>query len=81
MASDKVRFVGEPVAICLGRTRAEAEDLAQSVVVTYDELRPLSDLSQSADPAFEPIHPGWTKNVFLESTIESGDQSNFLSGS
>jgi carbon-monoxide dehydrogenase large subunit len=73
MASDKVRFVGEPVAICLGRTRAEAEDLAQSVVVAYDELRPLSDLSQSTDPAFEAIHPGWTQNVFLETTIEAGD--------
>ena len=28
LARDKVRFVGEMIAICIGRTRAEAEDAA-----------------------------------------------------
>ena len=33
LATDRVRFVGQPVAICLAPTREEAEDLAQSVLV------------------------------------------------
>ncbi len=73
LANDKVRFVGEPIAICLGRTRAEAEDVAQSVEIEFDELAPVSDLSQSDDPAIPPIHPGWSQNVFLESHVDVGD--------
>lgn len=73
LANDRVRFVGEPIAICLGRSRAEAEDLAEQIEVDYRELPAVSDLSQSRDPAFPPIHPGWTQNVFLESKIDVGD--------
>lgn len=73
IASDKVRFVGEPIAICLGRTRAEAEDLAQQVIVEYEELPAISDLSQSRDPAFPAIHAGWDENVFLETHLDVGD--------
>jgi carbon-monoxide dehydrogenase large subunit len=73
LANDKVRFVGEPIAVCLGRTRAEAEDLAQTVFVEYDELPAVSDLSQCRDPSFPAIHPGWTDNLFLETHIDVGD--------
>ena len=73
IANDKVRFVGEPIAICIGRTRAEAEDVAQSVEVDFEELGVISDLSQSSDHSLPPIHPGWTENVFLESVIDTGD--------
>ena len=73
LANDKVRFVGEPIAICLARTRAEAEDLAQQVIVEFDELPAVSDLSQCRDPAYPPIHPGWTDNLFLETQINVGD--------
>lgn len=73
LANDKVRFVGEPIAICLARTRAEAEDLAQQVIVEFDELPAVSDLSQCRDPAYPPIHPGWTDNLFLETHFDVGD--------
>jgi aerobic carbon-monoxide dehydrogenase large subunit len=73
LANDKVRFVGEPIAICLGRTRAAAEDLAQQVFVEFEELPAVSDLSQCRDPAYPPIHPGWTENLYLETQIDVGD--------
>lgn len=73
IANDKVRFVGEPIAICLGRTRAEAEDLAQQVMVEFEELPAVSDVSQCRDPAYPPIHPGWTENLYLETQIDVGD--------
>jgi carbon-monoxide dehydrogenase large subunit len=80
LADSKARFVGEPIAICLGRTRAEAEDLAQQVLIEYDELRPVSDLSQCRDPQFTPIHPGWTDNLFLETQIDVGDVETARAG-
>ena len=73
LANDRVRFVGEPIAICLGRTRAEAEDLAQAVFVEFEELPAVSDLSQCRDSAYPPIHPGWSDNLFLETSIDVGD--------
>ena len=38
LASQKVRQVGELIAMCVGRTRAEAEDVAASVEVDLEEL-------------------------------------------
>src|SRR5258707_11796620 len=38
LATDKVRQVGEPVAMCVGRTRAEAEDIAACVELDLEEL-------------------------------------------
>src|SRR2546423_1817008 len=43
LAHGKVRFVGEPVAMCVAKTRAEAEDLAEQVEVDFDELPALVD--------------------------------------
>jgi aerobic carbon-monoxide dehydrogenase large subunit len=73
IANDKVRFVGEPIAICVGATRAEAEDIAQSVVIEFDELPPVTDIAQCDDPSIPPLHPGWSQNVFLESHVDVGD--------
>ena len=57
LADTKVRFVGEPIAICLGGSRAEAEDLAGQVMVEFEELRPVSDLSQSPRPGVSADPP------------------------
>src|SRR5262245_38666963 len=38
LACDKVRYVGELVAICVAPSRAQAEDIADSVTVDYEEL-------------------------------------------
>src|SRR4051812_21421004 len=38
LAKDKVRHVGETVAMCVGATRGEAEDIAAQVRVDYEEL-------------------------------------------
>src|SRR6185503_1034558 len=44
LARDKVRHVGEPIAMCVGATRGEAEDLAALVRVHYDELPAVVDM-------------------------------------
>ena len=38
LATDKVRYVGELVAMCLAPTRAEAEDIAAAVSLDFEEL-------------------------------------------
>ncbi len=43
LAHDKVRFVGEAIAMCVAPTRAEAEDLTEQIEVEFDELPVLID--------------------------------------
>ena len=44
LATDKVRHVGEAIAVCVRRARAEAEDLAAAVEIDFDELPPVVDM-------------------------------------
>nr|WP_210255328.1 xanthine dehydrogenase family protein molybdopterin-binding subunit [Ancylobacter pratisalsi] len=70
LASDKVRFVGEPVAMVLAETRAEAEDLAELVVVDYDELGANFDMLRAVTSEAARIHEDWPDNIFLTSQAE-----------
>jgi carbon-monoxide dehydrogenase large subunit len=47
LALDRVRFVGEPVAVVVAATRAEAVDASELVVVDYERLPALVDLEES----------------------------------
>jgi aerobic carbon-monoxide dehydrogenase large subunit len=44
LATDQARFVGEPVALVVAETRAQAVDAAELVDVDYDELDAVSDM-------------------------------------
>ncbi len=47
MAQGMVRFVGEPVAVVLAESRAEAVDAAEAVIVETDPLPPVIDLDDA----------------------------------
>jgi carbon-monoxide dehydrogenase large subunit len=59
LAGDKVRQVGEMVAMCMAATRAEAEDLAAQVYVDYDELPAVVDMLAARGPASAQVHAHW----------------------
>lgn len=65
LADDRVRFVGEPVAMTFAPTRAEAEDLAEMVQVDYDELPVYVDVNAAQAATSNFIHDGWKDNVFV----------------
>ncbi len=75
LAKDKVRQVGELVAMCVAPTRAEAEDIAQQVMVEYDEIPSVVDMltARTSPPAL--VHEHWGDNVFLTSK-KTGDLSH-----
>jgi aerobic carbon-monoxide dehydrogenase large subunit len=68
LAADKVRHVGEPIAMCMAPSRAEAEDMAALVEVTYEELPAVSDMLAARRPGAPLLHEHWGDNLFL--TIE-----------
>ncbi len=72
LAHDKVRFVGEAIAMCVAPTRAEAEDLAELIDVEFDELPVLVDAHAARQEPAVRIHEEWPDNSFLTLNFESG---------
>jgi aerobic carbon-monoxide dehydrogenase large subunit len=50
LAIDRVRFVGEPVAVVVAQTRAQAMDAADAVAVDYEPLPPVIDPEAALEP-------------------------------
>ena len=49
-ATDKVRFVGEPVAVVVAGDRYLAEDAAELVEIDYEPLPPVVDVEKAGTP-------------------------------
>jgi len=79
LVTDKIRHVGELVAMCVADTRAEAEDIASQVTVDYDLLPAVVDMLDAQLPDAPRIHDSWSDNIFLEvgydGDIETSAQS------
>ncbi len=72
LAHEKVRFVGEAIAMCVAPTRAEAEDLSEQIEVEFDELPVLIDAQAARMESTVRVHEQWNDNVFLTLNYESG---------
>jgi carbon-monoxide dehydrogenase large subunit len=70
LAFEKVRQVGELLAMCVGDTRAAAEDLAAMVDVDFEELPAVHDMLAARRPDSALVHEHWGHNVFLETFVE-----------
>lgn len=66
LATDKLRHVGELVAMCVADTRAQAEDIAAQVVLEYDELPAVVDMLKAMEPDSAQVHDTIKRNIFLE---------------
>jgi carbon-monoxide dehydrogenase large subunit len=75
LAIDKVRFVGELVAMCVANTRAEAEDLAGAVHLELYELPPVVDMLRGRQPDAPLVHDTWEDNLFLKSEVPADVES------
>ncbi len=73
LATDRVRFVGEPVALVVAETDTQATDAAEAVVVDYDPLPAVVDPVAATDPDAPLVIPGSTSNVVLSMTGPADD--------
>src|SRR6266508_2401467 len=73
LATDRVRYVGEPVAAIAAVTRAAAEDAAERVVVEYDPLPAALTPEAALAPGGAPIHPELGDNIVYETRLGGGD--------
>ena len=71
LAQGKVRFAGECVALCIAPTRAEAEDIAEDVVLDMEALAVVTDSLASRRNDAARIHEEWNDNLFLTTFIDA----------
>lgn len=67
LASGKVRYVGEPVAVVLTELANQGEDAAEKVIIDYDMLETLVDMEQ-AMTSTTLIYEECGSNVVFDST-------------
>jgi carbon-monoxide dehydrogenase large subunit len=70
LARDKVRFVGEPVVMGFAPTRAEAEDLLETVQVQYEELPAYADVLSAMQATDNLVHEQWKDNAFVTLSVD-----------
>jgi 2-furoyl-CoA dehydrogenase large subunit len=73
LAIDRVRYVGEPVAVVLARNRDTAEDALEQIAVEYRSLPPIVDPEAAAWPDAPLLHPAVGSNVISERAFRYGD--------
>ncbi|MFT5181211.1 MAG: carbon-monoxide dehydrogenase large subunit, partial [Alphaproteobacteria bacterium] len=73
LAVDHVSWQGEAVAAVVANSRAEAEDGAALVEVSYEELPAVTDAETAADPSTHVIHPELGDNIAFDNAVEAGD--------
>ncbi len=73
LAIDRVRYVGEPVAVVLARDRDTAEDALERIVVDYRPLPPIVEPEAAIQPDASLLHPAVGSNVISERIFRYGD--------
>ena len=74
LATDKVRFMGDPVAIVVAESRYLAEDGCELVEVEYDDLPPVVNAAFALDPSSPPLFANLGDNIARpHSRSEFGD--------
>ena len=63
LATDRARYVGDPVAFLVAADRYAAEDLAALVRVDYRPLPSVATVEDALAPGAPQLHPQWTSNV------------------
>jgi carbon-monoxide dehydrogenase large subunit len=73
IAVERACWQGEAVAAVVADTRAQAEDAAELVAVSYEELTPVTDPETALDPGTPVIHPELGDNLTFERKHEAGN--------
>ncbi len=81
LATDRVRYAGEPVAVVLAADRARAEDGAEAVVVDIAEAPAVTSIDQVRAGGAAVVHDEAPDNILLDSTLFSDDLEAVLESS
>ena len=80
MAVDRACWQGEAVVAVVARTRAEAEDAAELVEVSWRPLPAVTEMETALDAATPVIHPELGDNLAFERRLDAGAVDEALAG-
>ncbi|HZT48913.1 MAG TPA: xanthine dehydrogenase family protein molybdopterin-binding subunit [Hyphomicrobiaceae bacterium] len=72
LAVDRACWAGEPVAMVVARSRAEAEDACELIRVEWEELPAVADKRAALEPGTPVIHPAIGDNLAYRKVIDNG---------
>ena len=78
LPTDKVRFVGDPVAIVVAETLAQAKDAAEAVFVDIEALPAVTDARAAAQPGAPLLYDDAPGNICLD--YRFGDSAKVAEG-
>ncbi|HXW54146.1 MAG TPA: xanthine dehydrogenase family protein molybdopterin-binding subunit [Candidatus Cybelea sp.] len=73
LATDRVYFVGHPVAVVVARDRYLARDAADLIEVDYDVLPAVADPEKALAKGAPAVHPEWPDNTAFTYHAEGGE--------
>ncbi len=73
IAVDRVRWQGEPVAMVVATSRAEAEDAVEMIFADFEELPALTDAEAALEDDAPRLHAEFDSNLAWERTVDVGD--------
>jgi carbon-monoxide dehydrogenase large subunit len=73
LAKEKVRHVGEPVALVIAESRYLAEDAVADIVVDYEVLPAIVDLERALEPGAARVHDDLGSNLSARARQTKGD--------
>src|SRR5438445_811852 len=73
LATDRVYYVGHPVAVVVAADRYIARDAVDLIEVDYDVQRAVADPEKALAPGAPAVHPQWPDNTAFTFHQEGGD--------
>jgi aerobic carbon-monoxide dehydrogenase large subunit len=78
LAHDRVRYVGEPVAVVVAHSRAAAEDAAERLEIAYEPLPAVVDTEAALAADAPRLFADWPNNVAVRFTHAIGDAEHAI---
>ncbi len=80
VATDKVRYVGDPVAVVVAEDRYIAEDALERIDVEYETLGVVTDAREAMQPGAAQLHDLAANNVAANFQVNVGDVDSAMRG-
>jgi carbon-monoxide dehydrogenase large subunit len=71
--TERVTYVGQPVAMVVAESKRAAQDAAEAVQVEYEPLPAVVDAAAALEPGAPRLEPGWPDNMALRVATDKGD--------
>ncbi|UCI16921.1 xanthine dehydrogenase family protein molybdopterin-binding subunit [Mesorhizobium sp. B2-1-8] len=66
LAVDKVRYVGDAVAVVVAETKGQARDAAEAIDITYKELKAVVDATKALEKGAPQVHAEAENNLIFD---------------